>query len=278
MTNIPWITLNNDVKMPQLGLGVWRVSDDEAVEAVSAAVDAGYRLIDTAALYDNERGVGKGVRQSGGAREELFITSKVWNSDQGYEQTLKAFDDSLERLGLDYLDLYLIHWPVPSAGLYADTWRALEEIYKSGRVKAIGVSNFNVEHLEKLLETAKVVPTVNQVECHPHLAQNELREYCQGKGIQLESWRPLGGPQGDLMSDVTIVNIADKHNRTPAQILLRWNVQLGNVVIPKSVHADRIKQNAEVFDFELDNDDMAKISALNTGERYGPDPATMNSH
>jgi 2,5-diketo-D-gluconate reductase A len=278
MQKIPKITLNNGNEMPQLGFGTWRMSDEEAVTAVNAAIESGYRLIDTAALYGNEPGIGEAINQSGVARGELFITTKVWNSDQGHDNTLKAFDKSLVRLGLDYVDLYLIHWPVPAADKYVDTWKALEEIYESGRAKNIGVCNFNIEHLEKLLATAKVVPAVNQVECHPHLPQKELREYCKAKGIQIEAWRPIGGPKGDLMNDATTTNIADKHGRTAAQILIRWSIQLGMIPIPKSVRVERMKENANVFDFELDNDDMAKISALDTGERYGPDPATMNGN
>jgi len=278
MTTIPFVTLNNGVRMPQLGLGVWQVSGPDVVGAIHAALNAGYRLIDTAAAYGNEESVGEAIRTSGKQREEIFVTTKLWNSDQGYDNTLRAFEASLKRLGLNYVDLYLIHWPVPKLDKYVETWEALEDIYASGRAKAIGVSNFNIEHLDNLLLRAKVVPAVNQVELHPRLQQRELREYCTDKQIQIESWSPIGG-NGDklgVLNDDTIVDIADKHHKTPAQIILRWHIQNGLVAIPKSVHADRIRENAAIFDFELDNDDIAKISALNVSERRGPDPVTMD--
>ncbi|MBI3889684.1 aldo/keto reductase [Candidatus Saccharibacteria bacterium] len=277
--NIPVVTLNDGNTIPQLGLGVWQAKDgDEVKQAVLSAIDAGYRLIDTAAIYGNEQGVGEAIRESGVAREELFITTKLWNGDQGYDSTYKAFEASLEKLGLEYIDLYLIHWPVPEYGKYVETWKALEEIKASGRVKSIGVCNFNIDHLEKLLAESDVAPAVNQVELHPRLQQRELRAFCESKGIHIESWSPIGGTGGDLLDDPTIKIIADKHSRSTAQVVIRWHIQLGLIVIPKSVHAERIKQNADVFDFELDNDDMAKISALNTNTRRGPDPATMNNH
>ncbi len=278
MSKIPTITLNNGISMPQLGLGVWQAHGQQTIDAVTAALDNGYRLIDTAAVYGNEDAVGKAIKASKVPRDELFVTTKLWNSDQGHDNALRAFDKSLERLGLDYVDLYLIHWPTPKQDKYVETWKALEEIYESGRAKAIGVCNFHIDHLEKLLANAKVVPAINQIELHPRLAQNEIREFCTQKGIQVESWSPIGGSGGDLLTDTTILTIADKHNLSSAQVVIRWHIQSGLVVIPKSVHADRIKQNADVFDFELDNDDMAKISALNTGQRRGPDPATMDTH
>ncbi|RYX78804.1 aldo/keto reductase [bacterium] len=276
---IPLTTLNNGVEIPQLGLGVWQTKNgQEVIDSIHAAVDNGYRLIDTAAIYGNEEGVGEAIRAASIPREELFITTKLWNSDQGYDATLRAFDKSMERLGLEYVDMYLIHWPVPKLDKYIDTWRALETIYKQGRAKAIGVCNFNVDHLEKLLAASEIKPAVNQIELHPRLQQRELRDYCKANGIRIESWSPIGGTGGDLLDDPTLTIIADKHHKSTAQIVLRWHIQLGLVVIPKSVHAERIQQNADVFDFELDNDDMAKISALNTDTRRGPDPATMNNH
>lgn len=276
---IPLTTLNNGVEIPQLGLGVWQTKDgQEVIDSIHAAVDNGYRLIDTAAIYGNEEGVGEAIRTASIPREELFITTKLWNSDQGYDATLQAFDKSMERLGLEYVDMYLIHWPVPKLDKYIDTWKALETIYKQGRAKAIGVCNFNVDHLEKLLAASEIKPAVNQIELHPRLQQRELRDYCDANGIRIESWSPIGGTGGDLLDDPTLAIIADKHHKSTAQIVLRWHIQLGLIVIPKSVHAERIQQNADVFDFELDNDDMAKISALNTDTRRGPDPATMNNH
>lgn len=281
MTTIPLITLNNGVQIPQLGLGVWQVENgQEATDAVSAAISAGYRLIDTAAAYGNEESVGKAIHSATVPREELFITTKLWNSDHSHDRALKAFDASLQRLGLDYVDLYLIHWPVPAQGKYVEAWKALEEIYQSGRAKAIGVCNFEPEHLDTLLEHAEITPAVNQIELHPHLQQRTLRDYCEQRGIHIESWSPIGGG-GDklnLLDNATIVTIADKHRKTPAQVVIRWHLQLGLIVIPKSVHAERIQQNSDVFDFELDNDDMAKISALDTDTRRGPDPNEMNIH
>jgi methylglyoxal/glyoxal reductase len=262
-------TLHNGVKMPWFGLGVFKVQEgSEVIESVKVAIKNGYKSIDTAAIYKNEEGVGQAIKESGVPREELFITTKVWNSDQGYESTLQAFETSLEKLGLDYLDLYLIHWP--GKNKYKETWKALEKLYKDGRVRAIGVSNFKVHHLQDLISDAVIKPMVNQVEYHPHLTQKDLLEYCQSEGIQLEAWSPL--KQGELLSDPTIMELAEKHQKSAAQIILRWDLQNKVVTIPKSIKEQRIIENANVFDFELSLEDMAKIDALNKDERVGPDP------
>lgn len=262
-------TLHNGVKMPWFGLGVFKVQEgEEVVESVKAAIKNGYKSIDTAAVYKNEEGVGQGIKESGVPREELFITSKVWNSDQGYETTLQAFETSLQKLGLDYLDLYLIHWP--GKNKYKDTWKALEKLYKDGRIKAIGVSNFQVHHLEDLIAEAEIKPMVNQVEYHPHLTQKELHEYCKKQGIQLEAWSPL--KQGQLLSEPTLVEIGEKYKKSPAQVILRWDLQNEVVTIPKSIKENRIIENADIFDFELSAEDMERINGLNKDERVGANP------
>ncbi|GAB3970666.1 aldo/keto reductase [Streptomyces sparsus] len=274
MSNVPNITLNNGVAMPQLGFGVWQVPDDEAATTIGQAIEAGYRSIDTAAVYGNEVGTGKAIAAAGLPREELFVTTKLWNDDQGYDSALRAFDASIGRLGLEYVDLYLIHWPLPMQDRFVDTWRAFERLLADGRVKAIGVSNFQPAHLQRLLDETSVVPALNQVELHPSLQQDQLRAFHSAHGIATEAWSPLG--QGkDILDDPQIRKIAEKHDRTPAQVILRWHLQLGNVVIPKSVTPARIKQNIDVFGFELDTTDLSAISALNTGKRLGPDPDTM---
>lgn len=268
-------TLHNGVKMPWLGLGVFQVDDgDEVMHAVTSALEHGYRSIDTAAAYKNEEGVGKALVKAGIPREELFITSKLWNRDQGYESTLKAFESSLEKLGLDYLDLYLIHWPVPAEGKFKDSWRAMEKLYKQGKIRAIGVSNFKEHHLDALINDAEVVPMVNQVEFHPHLDQKSLRDYCKKHSIQIEAWSPL--KQGELLDDPTLKKIADKHGKTTAQVIIRWDLQSEVITIPKSVKEHRIVANAAVFDFELSQNDMDMINGLNKDERVGPDPDTFN--
>ncbi|MFC5856771.1 aldo/keto reductase [Streptomyces chlorus] len=272
---VPPITLNNGVVMPQLGFGVWQVPDAEAETAVAAALEAGYRSIDTAAVYGNEEGTGRAVAASGVPREDLFVTTKLWNDDQGYDATLRGFDASLSKLGLDYVDLYLIHWPTPAHDRYVDTYRAFEKLYAEGRVRAIGVSNFLPEYLERLLDETSVVPAVNQIELHPHLQQPAAREYHAERGIATEAWSPLGQGKG-LLEVPAIVAIAQKHGRTPAQVVLRWHLQLGNVVIPKSVTPSRIKENIDVFGFSLDAEDLAAISALDEDRRLGSDPATVN--
>ncbi|NEA38044.1 aldo/keto reductase [Streptomyces sp. SID11385] len=261
--------------MPQLGFGVWQVPDEEATTAVGLALDAGYRSIDTAAIYGNERGTGKALAASGLAREELFVTTKLWNEEQGYDTTLRAFDASLDKLGLDYVDLYLIHWPCPSKDRYVDTWRAFEKLLADGRTRAIGVSNFTPAHLGRLIEETSVIPAVNQIELHPHLQQSEARAFHGEQGIATEAWSPLGQGKG-LLEVPALVAIAQKHGRTPAQVVLRWHVQLGNVVIPKSVTPSRIKENIDVFSFELDEEDMAAIRALNEEHRLGGHPDEVN--
>ncbi|GCF92241.1 glyoxal reductase [Enterococcus florum] len=260
--------LANGLEMPRLGLGVWRVEDTTATDAVKWAINDGYRLIDTAAIYKNETGVGKGIRESGIQRKDLFITTKLWNSDQGYESAHQAFNDSLDRLGLEYVDLYLIHWPVE--GEFNDSWRAMEEIYESGRAKAIGVSNFHQHHIEKLMATAKIKPMVDQIELHPTLTQEPLRKYLASEGIAVEAWSPLG--QGKILENETLVSIGKQHNKTAAQVIIRWHLQSDIIVIPKSVHEARIQQNFDVFDFELTKDEMAQIDGLNSNERLGADP------
>ncbi|NGP59078.1 aldo/keto reductase [Paenibacillus thiaminolyticus] len=265
--------LNNGIDMPWMGLGVFKVEEgSELVEAVKAAVKHGYRSIDTAAVYANETSVGQGIREAlaenGLNREDLFITSKVWNADLGYESTLAAFETSLKKLGLDYLDLYLIHWPV--AGKYKDAWRALEKLYKDGRVKSIGVSNFQVHHLEDLMKDAEIIPVVNQVEFHPLLNQKELRDFTKKHGIQLEAWSPL--MQGELLNHPLLKEIADKYGKSIAQVILRWDLQHGVVTIPKSTKEHRIVENASLFDFELSPEDMDRIDGLNENRRIGPDP------
>jgi diketogulonate reductase-like aldo/keto reductase len=274
-TEIPAITLNNGVMMPAFGLGVWQTADGkEVVSAVKAALESGYRLIDTAMIYGNEAGVGQAIRESAVPREEMFLTTKLWNADQGYTSTLEAFSGSLERLGVDYVDLYLIHWPVPSKDKYVETYKAMEEIYRSGRAKAIGVSNFEPEHLDRLLGETEIVPAVNQVELHPRFTQLVLRDYCHNKGIVIESYSPLGSTDSGILDEPVLREIGGAYGKTPAQVVLRWHIQLGLVVIPKSVHADRIRENVDIFDFELTDDDLKKIESLNTNTRVGSDPKT----
>ncbi|MFF3025548.1 aldo/keto reductase [Gottfriedia sp. NPDC057948] len=266
------VTLHNGVKMPRLGLGVFKVSEgEEVVESVKAAIRNGYISIDTAAIYKNEEGVGQAIKESGIAREELFVTSKVWNSDQGYETTLQAFETSLNLLGLDYLDLYLIHWP--GVDKYKDTWKALEKLYKDGRVRAIGVSNFQIHHLQDLLSDCDIKPMVNQVEFHPHLTQKELLAFCKNEGIQMEAWSPL--KRGQLLEEPVLTKIAHKYNKSVAQVILRWDLQNDVVTIPKSIKENRIIENANIFDFELTQEDMENIDALNQDSRAGSHPDTM---
>ncbi|MCM3216257.1 aldo/keto reductase [Niallia taxi] len=267
------VALSNGVQMPWLGLGVFQVEDGSTVvESVRTAIKNGYRSIDTAAIYQNETGVGQGIKEglaeAGISREELFITSKVWNEDLGYEKTLAAFETSLEKLGLDYLDLYLIHWP--KANKYKEAWRALETLYKNGKVKAIGVSNFQIHHLEELMKDAEMKPMINQVEFHPKLTQVELRSFCQQHGIQVEAWSPL--MQGKLLDNSLLMTIAAKYNKSVAQVIIRWDLQNGVITIPKSIKEHRIIENADVFDFSLTTEEMEQIAGLNEDLRVGPDP------
>lgn len=266
-------TLYNGVNMPWFGLGVFKVEEGpELVNAVRMAIQHGYRSVDTAAIYGNEEGVGQGIREgleaAGINREDLFVTSKVWNADLGYESTLKAYEDSIQKLGLEYLDLYLIHWPVE--GKYVEAWKALETLYKQGRVKAIGVSNFHIHHLEQLMKETEIKPMVNQVEHHPRLTQKDLQQFCQKNGIQFEAWSPL--MQGQLLDQEDLRVIAEKHHKSIAQIILRWDLQNGVITIPKSTKEHRIIENADIFDFELSNEDMQRIDGLNQDLRVGPDP------
>jgi diketogulonate reductase-like aldo/keto reductase len=265
--------LNNGVELPWLGFGVFKVEDGDVLEqAVGTALQIGYRSIDTASLYKNERGVGNAIRASGIPREEIFLTTKVWNDDMRAKRTLAAFAESLERLGTDYVDLYLVHWPV--AGYYKETWKAMEEIYASGRAKAIGVSNFTIHHLEDLFYDSQVVPAVNQIEFHPFLLQAELLAFCQSQAIQVEAWSPL--MRGGIIQNEIVQEIANRHRKTTAQIVLRWDLQHGVVTIPKSIHANRIEENADIFDFTLSEADMKALDALDAGQRIGPDPDNFN--
>lgn len=262
-------TLNNGVKMPYFGLGVFKSEDGkEVIDAIHWAIEAGYRHIDTAAIYKNEEGVGKAIQTSKVSRDKLFVVSKVWNADQGYDSTIKAFDESLKKLNTDYLDLYLIHWPVN--GKYVDTWKGLEYLYKQGRVKAIGLSNFLQHHVEDILETCEITPMVNQMEFHPYLVQQELLDFCNEKGIQYEAWSPL--MRGEILDVPLMKDLSKSYGKSEVQIVLRWNLQKGVVTIPKSVKKDRIVANADIFDFELSNEDMARIDQLDKGYRVGPDP------
>jgi 2,5-diketo-D-gluconate reductase A len=271
---VPNVVLNNGIEIPQLGFGVWRVPSDQTRKVVATALEAGYRHIDTAKLYGNEDGVGAAVRESGLDRDEVFVTSKVWNDDQGYDETLRAFDTTMAELGFDVLDLYLIHWPMPSQGLAAETWRAMERLYHDGRIRAIGVSNFHPHHLEALMRTAEVTPAVNQVELHPYLQQRDVRTANDRLEIATEAWSPIA-KGGELLSDPVVTGIAQKHGRTPAQVVLRWHLQHGTIVIPKSVTPSRIEENLDVLGFELDIEDVAALNDLDRADRIGAHPDEM---
>lgn len=273
MTDQTHIALNDGARIPQVGLGVWQTPNDEAAPAVKAALSAGYRHVDTAAVYENEEGVGEGIRQSGIDRSEIYLATKLWNTEQGYDQTLKAFDASLKRLGTDYVDLYLIHWPSAHRGLFVDTWKAFVKLKEEGRAKSIGVSNFYPEHIEKIIAETGVTPVINQIELHPDFQQREARAFHEKHGIATQSWSPLG--QGKLLAHPAIADIAAKLGRTPAQVIIRWHIDNGLVVIPKSVTPSRISENFKVFDFKLSAEDLDTLNGLDdAGARIGPDPKT----
>ncbi|HVV91440.1 MAG TPA: aldo/keto reductase [Solirubrobacterales bacterium] len=275
MADVPRVRLSDGVEIPQLGFGVFQVPPDETGRAVEDALAAGYRHLDTAAAYRNERGVAAGIAAAGVPREEIFVTTKLWNTEQGFDSTLAAFERSIENLDTDHVDLYLIHWPVPARDLYLDTWRAFERIAEEGGARSIGVSNFRVPDLERLSREAERMPTINQIELHPLLQQEELRAWHAEHGIATEAWSPLA--QGEVLGDDTLATIAAHHGRTVAQVVLRWHLQLGNVVIPKSVTPARVRENFDLFDFELSEDDLAAIARLDAGHRTGPDPSTFGA-
>jgi 2,5-diketo-D-gluconate reductase A len=270
ITPAPRLSLDDGATVPQLGFGLYKVPAADAARLCRNAIAIGYRHLDTAAFYGNEEGVGEAVREAPVPRQELFVTSKVWKDDNGYDSTLRAFDASMSRLGLATLDLYMIHWPVPSTDRYVDTWRALIRLQEEGRVSSIGVANFHAHHIERIVVETGVTPVVNQVELHPWLPQRELREFDEGRGIRTEAWSPLA--RGRILATPLLDDLAAKHGRTPAQIVLRWHIELGNVVIPKASSPDRLRENLDVFDFALDADDLDVIASLETGERTGRDP------
>lgn len=270
------ITLNNGVEIPQIGLGVWRARDDEAYQSVLTALKLGYRHIDTASIYENEAQVGQAIKDSGIPREEIFVTTKVWNDMQGYDTTLQAFEASFARLGLDYVDLYLVHWPRPKKDMYIDTYRALETLYQQGKVRAIGVSNFKIPHLQRLLAHTTIVPVLNQIECHPYFQQQDVKAFCQQHDIKVEAWAPIMRA-GTIFEDAAIQKLAQKYSKTPAQIILRWHIQEGTIVIPKSVTPSRIQENFDIFDFELSSEDMQLMAQLDREDgRTNKDPDDMN--
>lgn len=274
-TTVPVLDLNDGNTAPQLGFGVFQIPDAETADAVASALAAGYRSLDTAAIYKNEAGVRQGIERSGVARGDIFLTTKLWNAEQGFDSTLKAFDASIKKLGTDYVDMYLIHWPTPKRDLYVDTWKAFIRLRDEGRIRSIGVSNFQPKHLEHLVEATGVVPVVNQIELHPDFAQNDVVAANTKLKIVTESWSPLG-QGGDLLKNDVLVAIGKKHGKTPAQVVLRWHVQLGHMVIPKSVTPERIAANIDIFDFQLSADEMKAIGGLDAGNRMGPHPDEMN--
>jgi len=274
--SVPTITLNSGHEIPQLGFGVFKVDPEQTERIVTDALEAGYRHIDTAAIYGNEAGVGAAIEKSGIPRDELFITTKLWNSDQGTQSAFDAIDLSLEKLGLEYVDLYLIHWPTAQRDLYLESWLALEQIAADGKSRSIGVSNFQVPHLEKVLAGGSVVPAVNQVELHPAFQQRPIREFAAGHGIHIEAWGPLGQGKYDLFGETALTAAAEVHGKSPAQVAIRWHLQNGIIVFPKSNSAERIAQNFDVFDFELSADELAAIDALDAGKRVGANPDEVN--
>lgn len=272
---LQYVTLHNGVTIPQLGFGTYLIPNEQVADAIKHALDAGYRHIDTAQYYKNESGIGEALKASGINREDLFITTKVWNSHHGYEQTLEAFEESLERLKLDYIDLYLVHWPCPKFDKYVETYKALETLYKEGKVRAIGVCNFDIEHLERLFAECEIKPMINQVECHPYFQQKEMKRFCREHQIQFESWSPLYRGE-EVLEEPIIKELAKKHDKTPAQIILRWHLQEGSIVIPKSVNPERIRKNIDVFDFTLSDEDMELIASLDRNQQRGPVPKEMH--
>jgi 2,5-diketo-D-gluconate reductase A len=274
MVFAPLVEMNDGRSIPVIGFGVWQVPDDVVVDATVKALEVGYRHIDTAYLYHNERGVGEALRRSELDRDDVFVTTKVWNTDHGYDQTLRAFDKSTGLLGIDEVDLYLIHWPTPARDVYLDSWRALIRLREEGRARSIGVSNFHDAHLRKIIDETGVIPAINQIELHPWLPQTELRDIDARLGIRTEAWSPLGS--GRLIDDPVIAEVSAKHGKSPAQVMVRWSIQLGNIVLPKSVTPERIEQNIDVFDFQLDDADMAAIATLESGRRTGPNPDEFN--
>ena len=274
MTHVPTITLNNAVVIPQLGFGVYQITPDDTKQATLDALEVGYRHIDTAEMYGNEKQVGEAVSASGLDRSEIFLTSKLNNGFHARDAALAAFDGTMEALGVDYLDLFLIHWPLPTISDFVETWKAMQELYESGRVKAIGVSNFQEAHLQRLFDETSIVPAVNQIEVHPYLAQDTLRAFDTAHGIATEAWSPIA--QGKVLDDQVIVSIAEKVDKTPAQVTLRWHIQRGDIVFPKSVTRSRVEENFAIFDFELSDDDIQSITELDRNERTGPDPDTFD--
>jgi len=274
-TPVPTVSLANGTRIPQLGFGVFQVENEQTEAAVTTALEVGYRSIDTAAVYGNEEGVGAALAKTDVPREELFVTTKLWNDDQGYASTLAAFDTSLRKLGLEYVDMYLIHWPTPAKDTYLDTWRAFETLHNEGRVRALGVSNFQPDHLTRLLEHASIAPVVNQVELHPYFQQSRVRAFDAEHRIATEAWSPLA-QGGELLADPVVADIARRLDKTPAQIVLGWHIRIGNIVIPKSVTPARVRENFDVFDFELSAADVDAIAGLDRGQRIGPDPDTPN--